>query len=352
MSNGKLGVCIVGAGDMGTKHAERWQKLPEAEVVAVVDIIEERAKRLAQTHQLNRWHTDYRPAVALPAVDVVSVCVPTCDHPEITIFAANQGKHILCEKPIALTLAQADAMIDSARQNGVNLGLGFMRRYSPVLASLRGWLADGNLGRPVMYHATDVREIRPKREMHDANANGGPIIDMGVHLFDGWRYIFNSQPERVFAQSMKIARDRAELGHIDEIAFDTATVTVRFASGDAGTFVVSWGLPPGVTPTGNPDQIFGPKGLVQTFYNMTHQNAQVTKAGGKTEIIADSTQDMYQLEIADFAQSIINNRPPKTTGEDGRLALQVALAALESIQTGQPVSLAASDLSATGYQNL
>jgi predicted dehydrogenase len=333
----KLGVCIVGCGDMGSKHAERWNHLVEAQVVAVVDTEAERAEKLARTSQLDTWYTDYQPAVSLAEVDVVSVCVPTGLHAEISIFAANQGKHILCEKPIALTLLQAEAMIEAARQKRAKLGLGFMRRYSPVMTDLKAWLSAGQLGRPVMYHAVDARGIRPKREMHDVYANGGPIIDMGVHLFDGWRCIFDSRPVEVFAQGVKLAQQRPELGHIEDIAYDTATIVVRYASGDIGSFVVSWGLPPGVTPSERPDQIFGPEGLVQVGFGMSHQEARVTRENGNTEAISISDQDMYQLEIADFARCILEEQPPKTSGEDGKAALRVALAAMESIQTGQPV---------------
>lgn len=336
----RLGVCIVGAGDMGSKHAERWRSLPHAQVVAVVDIIDQRAERLARAHGLDTWHTAYQPAVSLPQVDVVSVCVPTRDHPDISIYAANHGKHVLCEKPIALTLAQAEAMIDAARRNGVKLGLGFMRRYSPVMADLKTWLAQGKLGRPVMYHAADVREIRPKREMHNQQANGGPVIDMGVHLFDGWSFIFDSPPEVVFAQGLTIGQNQPALAHIDKIAYDTAAITVRYASGDVGSFVVCWGLPPQVTPPGAADQMFCPGGLVEVQFGMAHQTAKLTRTGGEVEIISKSDQDMYQLEITGFARAILDNRPVQTPGEAGQAALRVALAAIESIQTGQPVWIA------------
>jgi predicted dehydrogenase len=335
----KLGVCIVGAGDMGTKHAERWRNVPEAEVVAVADIDGTRAEKLAQTHRLKTWYTDFRLAIGLPDVDVVSVCVPTCDHPEITIFAANRGKHVLCEKPIALTLAAVDQMVAAARQNRIKLGLGYMRRYSPITVELRAWLARGELGRPVMYHAVDVREIRPKREMHDARANGGPIIDMGVHLFDGWRFIFDSPPVQVFAQGLKLAQKRQELADIREIAYDTASIVVRYASGDIGSFVVSWGLPPGVTPPGRPDHILGPHGLAEVTYGITYQEVRVTRSGADAEVLAGSGRDMYQLEIDDFARAILDDRPLTTTAEDGRISLGVALAALKSIQSGRAVSL-------------
>lgn len=331
-----LGICIVGAGDMGTKHAFCWQNAG-ARIAAVVDVDEARAEKLARVFELDTWYTNYQPAVSLPEVNVVSVCVPTCSHAEIAVYAASQGKHILCEKPIALTTAQADTMINAARQNNVRLGVGFMRRYSPVLARLKAWLSQQE-NRPVMYHATDIREMRPKREMHDANANGGPVLDMGVHLYDMWAYLFDSRPVEVLAQGLKIARSRPELAHINAIAYDTAAVTVRYESGDIGSFVVCWGLPPQAAATERPDQIVGPGGLVHASFQMTHQQATL-ETGDTIVTIAQSNQNMYQLEIDDFAECIRNNHPPQATGEDGKAALQVATAAIESMQTNRPVLL-------------
>jgi predicted dehydrogenase len=337
--NGLLGVCVVGCGDMGTRHAACWDNVAEARVVAVVDVREDRAEKLARAHGLDTWHTDYRAAVPLEDVDVVSVCVPTCLHPEVAIFSADHSRHVLSEKPIALTLEQADGMIEAAERNGVKLGVGFMRRHSPVLHALRDWLAAGNLGRPVMYHAADVRQVRPKREMHDVKANGGPVIDMGVHVFDLWRFIFDSEPVEVFAQGLEMASERRELDHIEQVAYDTASVLVRYASRDMGTFFVSWGLPPGVNPTSAPDQILGPKGYVQVTYGTADQSAQVMVEGGEWEPVAASEQNMYEREIASFARAILEDEPFLASGEDGKAALRVALAALESIDTGQAVSL-------------
>lgn len=339
MKNAKLGVCVVGCGAMGTVHGECWRQVPEAQIVAVVDIEQDRAEKMARAHNLGTWYADYRAAVILDEVDVVSVCIPTSFHSDAAVLAASYGKHVISEKPIALTLRDADAMIDAARQNGVKLGVGFMRRHSPVLPELRKWLAEGQLGRPVMYHASDVRQIRPKLEMHDAHMNGGPVIDMGVHLFDLWTYIFDSEPVAVFAQGIKLAEHRPEIAHIQEIAYDTATILVRYASGDIGTFVVSWGLPPGVTPSPVPDQILGPEGAAQAMYAGSSQQVQVMREGRGWETLFTSDQNMYQLEIARFARCILEDRPFPATGEDGKAALRVALAALDSIKTGQPVFL-------------
>jgi myo-inositol 2-dehydrogenase/D-chiro-inositol 1-dehydrogenase len=190
-----------------------------------------------------------------------------------------------------------------------------------------------------MYQATDAREIRPKREMHDVQANGGPIVDMGVHLFDQWRYLFDSEAVTVFAHGLKLAQHRPQLAHIHDIAYDTATIQVRHASGDVGTFVVCWGLPPAVNPEGLPDRIMGPKGLAQTFYGMAHQQVDVMREGGAWETVATSRKDMYQVEIARFAEWVLEDRPFPATGAEGLAALRVALAALESVETGRAASL-------------
>jgi predicted dehydrogenase len=189
----------------------------------------------------------------------------------------------------------------------------------------------------VLYNASDVRELRPKREMHDARINGGPVIDMAVHLIDLWITIFDSQPVSVYAQGMKIAQHRPEISHVAEVAVDTATVVVKYASGDVGTFVVTWGLPPRVVPPGRPDQIYGPNGLGEAYYGGNQQEIRLMQEGGAWNTLSISHEDMYDNEIAAFARWVLRDEPFPTQGQDGKLALQVALAAIESIHTGQAV---------------
>jgi predicted dehydrogenase len=230
-------------------------------------------------------------------------------------------------------------MIAAAHDNQVKLGLGFMRRHSSVVADLKARLQAGELGRPVLYHASDVRELRPKREMHDANANGGPVIDMAVHLIDLWNMVFDSHPVSVSAQGLKIGQDRPEINHIRNVAVDTATIVVKYASGDIGTFVVSWGLPLKVNPTQHHDQIFAPNGLAEMYYAASQQELRLMSENGVWHTLSISHQDMYQTQIRSFADWILKDEPFPATGTEGKLALQVALAALESIRTGQTIFL-------------
>ena len=351
-----LGVCIVGCGFMGSKHAESWALVPDARIVAVVDLLEDRAQRLADLYGLDRIYRDYREAIALPEVDVVSVCIPTYLHADATIYAAEHGKQVLSEKPIALHIDQAEAMIAAAQKNNVRLGVGFMRRHSPVIRDLRDYLASGKLGRPVMANASDIRQIRPKIEMHDAYANGGPVIDMVVHQIDEWAFIFDAEPVSVFAQGFKLASGRPELeSRVKELAHDTATVVVKYASGDVGTFVVTWGLPYGVNPPGIPEQIYGPKGLAEVSFGTAHQHFWVMETDQKVSpdhqemrvkvdenewlVVSTSEENMYHREIANFAHCLLNDEPLPVTGADGLRALKTARAALESVQTGKVVAI-------------
>jgi predicted dehydrogenase len=333
-----IGVCIVGCGFMGQTHAKSWTAVPEAQVVAVADLIPERGQALARQFECEHF-LDYTEAISRPDVNVVSVCVPTNYHAEVTITAAQLGLHVLCEKPIALTMDQAEDMIVAARENQVKFGLGFMRRHSSVVTDLKARLASGELGRPVLYNASDVRELRPKRVMHDAKVNGGPVIDMAVHLIDLWNTIFDSPPVSVTAQGLTIGRDRPEIAQIMDKAIDTATIIVKYASGDIGSFVVSWGLPLKVNPNQHHDQIYAPNGLAELYYAANQQELRLMRENGVWQTLSISHQDMYQAQVRAFADWVLKDEPFPATGSTGKLALQVALAAIKSINTGQTIPL-------------
>lgn len=339
MTEKSLRVCIVGCGFMGNIHADCWAQVPEAQVVAVVDIIEERAHQLAGKFGLERYYTDYREAIDLPQVNVVSVCIPTYLHADASIFAMQRGKHVLTEKPIALDLAQADAMIAVARESKAQFSVGLMRNHSPVMRKLKSWLEGGRLAHPVIYWASDVREIRPKREMHDQQANGGPVIDMAVHLYATWQELFDSSAREVYAQGFTFADERPELAHIAHKAVDSASISVRFESGDVGNFLVSWGVPPGVVPPPMPEVILTASGVLNVTFTTSRQQATLQREGGDWETIAASEENMYLREIRDFTEAVLRDRPPLVTGMQGRAALQVALAALDSIRQGASIRI-------------
>ena len=338
MTNKPLGVCVVGAGALGARHATCWANAEGAQVVSIADVDAERARSLAEALKAEAWSTDYEEMAALSEVDVVSVCTPTYYHPEIAVFAAQHGKHVLSEKPIALSLEAADAMIEAARANGVKLGIGFQRRYSKRSEEMKRLIQDGEIGRPVMFRFTSsapIRTIVGKPAMHDMlRGNGGPVVDQCCHFFDLWRMVFDAEPVRVTARGLTFAAGRPELAHLEQLAPDTAAIIVEHDSGDLGVITITWGLPPGVRG-GHMDDILGPEGAVL----FTRDEITVIREGGEKREITIPPEDTKAKQVRHFVQCILEDEAPNATGENGRIALQVSLAALESIGTGQPVSL-------------
>ena len=110
-----MGICVVGAGAMGTRHARLWKTVENVRLVAVADTNGERAEKLAKELDFDRWSTDFRSVVPRRDVDIVSVCTPAFHHPDVTVFAAGRGKHVLCEKPISLTIEDADRISKQPR---------------------------------------------------------------------------------------------------------------------------------------------------------------------------------------------------------------------------------------------
>jgi len=329
-----LGIAVIGAGDMGTSHTIGWSTLENARLVAVADLIEERARGLKEKYGFETWTRDYREAIDRGDVGVVSVCTPACYHPEVTVFAAERGKHVLCEKPIALTLEAADEMIEACKRNRVFLEIGFQRRYMESSMRLAELLQGGAIGRPVMFTDHSGAEIRPKRAMHDMReGNGGPIIDTCCHIFDLWRLIFDAEPIRVTARGFTFAKGRPELSHIRKLAPDTGALIVEHSSGDLGVMTITWGLPPGLNIRSYTD-ILGPKGVIFPGFNQI-----LIRREGEEEKIDLVPMDAKAAQVHYFAKVVSGEAELKVKGENGRIALRVSLAALKSMEKGEPVKI-------------
>jgi len=330
-----LGICVLGAGDMGNAHLTAWAKVPAVRLVAVADVDESRAQAAGEKHSVAGWFTDIREAIAQDGIDVVSVCLPTCFHREATEAALRAGKDVLCEKPIALSVADAQAMIACRDETGRKLGIAFCKRHLGQLAKLRELLAEGALGRPVMYRMTGGMEIRFKPWIMARDGGGGPIIDLCCHYFDQWRWVFDAEPVRVMAMGMTFAQGAAELPGVD-VQTDTATLCVEYSSGDVGVISLSWGLPRGTSAPG-PEQVLGPLGVVAIE---GFRNLKLTRKGGEERTFGDFDADLYGLQACAFAQAVREDRPPTTGAEDGLSALKVSLAVLESIEARRAVEIA------------
>ncbi len=332
---------LIGCGRVAPRHAESVDALPDARLVAVADVRESRAAHFAQ-HYGAEMLTDYRALLARPDVDVVSICTPSGLHAQMAIDALQAGKHVIVEKPIALSLADADRMIAAAAATGRKLCVVLQNRYNPPMQDLRRIVDEGRLGRLLLGNAT-VRWYRPQEyyedEWHGTWAmDGGALMNQSIHHIDALQW-FMGRLESVFAFTGTLAH-RME-------AEDTGVAVIRFAGGALGSVEGST-----ITYPENIEgsvAVFGELGSAKIGGTALNRKV-VWKVAGELEREREVlTRDQvdppsiygtsHQKVIADMIEAIRDDRAPKTHGAEARKSLALVLAIYESARTGQPVTI-------------
>lgn len=336
MTEKTYGIAVVGAGNMGQRHMTNASQIPGFEIRAVADVDADQAEEQAKAVGAPMWTTEYQEVVSRPEIDVVFVCVPASFHAQVCVAAAESGKHVFCEKPLALDLEDGRRMLAAVKKAGVTLALNFQQRLRKVAHELRRMFAEGQLARPAYLVQQGFCEVRPKLAMNDRNRNGGPLVDVLCHWADLWRFLFQSDPVRVFARGTIFARGKPRVEPIRELAVDTAIVTVEFASGDIGCYQVSWGLPEGITGGGR-TVLLTPDAWSE--FDVFDSEVTIQRGEGRTETLKNLKSDPLLEQMKHLANALRSGTPPNTGGEDGLVALKVSLAALKSIETGEVVSL-------------
>ncbi len=329
----KYGVAIIGCGDMGKNHAAAWAERTDSKILAVFDPDKGRGEETAAKYGA-KYCMDYQTAITAKGVSVVSVCTPVFLHKEISCFAAGAGRHVLCEKPIALTEKDADAMIAAAKKNKVKLAVSYQYRGFPHYRRLRELVMSGEFGGPVFYNFTDIREVRPKLAMHAKSMNGGPVVDMAGHWFDLMRFFTGSEPKRVFASGHIFAKGKSRTAGVSDLAVDSAVIQVAMANGHVLNGFVNWGMPEGFQPL-QEERFAGPSMTAWTESG----KVLVRRTESTTIFDAKPNPGGPAVRIADLLESIEAERKPEVAGEDGKAALRVSVAALKSIETGKAVEL-------------
>lgn len=342
-----LRVAVIGCGDMGTKHAAAWGERKDAKVVALCDHQLDRAERLAKRYNAEVHH-HWRDAVLQEAVDVVSVCVPACDHRDVSVAAATAGRHVLCEKAMALTVGQSDEMLVAAKSNNVRLLVCHQYRSLSRFRTMKRLIDEGLLGSPLFIRFTEMREVRPKLAMHRLSKNGGPLHDMTGHLFDLARYLTGSEAESVSAVGYVFGRGKERLGAITDFGIDTAELQVRFVGGHCLSIGLNWGLPEN-TPGHSHELVHGPMGMVYSadtarpdrFLGDVSETVSVVvkDSRGTIEIECERDDDGPHACIAELVDAIENGTRSQFDGHEGRAALRLIIASLEAIETGEIVNL-------------
>ena len=333
---------IIGCGVIAPWHARGIANTPEAELVAVCDVIEEKAKKLSDDFGGPAVYTDHIKMLAEAGVDAVSVCVPSGLHGQITIDAAKAGKHVMCEKPIEITLPKIDAMIKACRDANVKLGVIFQRRTSPMWQKVKKAVDDGMLGKMVLGDA--YLKYYRSQEYYDSGDwrgtweldGGGALMNQGVHCIDLQRWIMGPI-DTVYAQADHLVRDI-------EVE-DTCCAVLKFKSGAFGVLQGTTS----VVDMNHKLEFHGDKGTIcvdgetitkwkvpgQEGEPLETKDSVGSAASDPTAISADG----HQLQIQDLARAIIEGRDPMVGGDEARKAVEVILAIYESARTGQPVRI-------------
>ncbi len=328
-----IGFALIGAGFIGPVHAGNIAAHPRARLRAVVDLNAEAAATLAARHGAAVATLD--AVLADPAIDAVVICTPAHTHADIVIRAARAGKAIFCEKPIDLDLGKVAACEAVLEQTGVPFCIGFNRRFDPSHAALRAAVAAGEIGAPEMLIVTSRDpEISPPDYV--AQMPYGIFYDTMIHDFDMARWIMGEEPVQVFARATALM-DATANPHRDP---DTAMVVMTMRSGALvhinSSFRAIYGYDQRI-------EAFGAGGMLisRNHARTTLERYGVDRVSRATPpyFFIDRYREAYAAELDSFVTALETGARPAIGAADGRRALVIAYAAVESARSGRVVEM-------------
>jgi myo-inositol 2-dehydrogenase/D-chiro-inositol 1-dehydrogenase len=341
----KVKVGLLGSQFISTIHAESLKNCAEAEIIAVASPSPGNAEKFAAQFQIPHHYTDYHELLARDDIDMVVIGIPNHLHCEAVIAAAERGKHIVIEKPLCLSLDEADRMLEAARKASVKLMYAEELCFAPKYVRLKQLLDSGALGKPTLLKQSEKHDGPHADHFWDVERSGGGVaMDMGCHAIEFFRWMLN-RPKilSVYAQMNTQVHADKTLGD------DNALLILEFEDGIVAIAEESW------TKLGGMDdraEVHGSKGVA--YADLLHGNSietysavgydyAVEKAGGTQgwsfTIYDEAYNYGFPQEMAHFVDCVQNDKTPLVTGEDGRKVLEVLFAAYESARTGRKVQL-------------
>jgi predicted dehydrogenase len=334
-----LGVCVIGAGRAGMIHARNFSfgRVPGSALLAIADPSETAREAAQRELRPERIHNDYRQALADPAVDAVVVATPSEQHCSIVVAAARAGKHILCEKPMAMNAHECDEMLTAVDQAGVKLQIGFMRRFDAGFLAARQRIDAGEIGRVVLVKSLTFGPSVPKPWMYDIRQSNGPLSEVNSHDIDTLRWFCGSEFEEVYAIAGNYRSPDARHSHPD--FYDNVVLSARMKNGTQGSICGAQGVRYGYDAR---CEILGESGLISVGSLAAAAVTTHSAAGSTTPIVRSWTDlflDAYRAEDEDFIHCVREDRPPRAGGIDGKAAVEVVNAGNRSIRERRPVRL-------------
>jgi len=336
-------LALVGAGRAGMVHAANaagW--LVSAELTCVVDADEAARQKAAAALDVPAFPS-LDSALAGADFEGVVITTPTFTHAELAVLAAGAGKHIFCEKPMALTVEECDQMASAASAAGVVFQMGFVRRFQPEFVAAKRRVEQGSIGRPMVVKSLTRGPGLPPVWAHDIRRSNGMLAEVNSHDFDCARWLAGSDIERVYAETANFKG--AERGVEAPDFYDNAVVTLRFESGAIGTID---GTCPADYGYDARVEILGTEGMIVVGDNRAIATLEVRERGkGELPTWASWAQRFeagYREELRAFVEVARSGEPPAVGAADGRAAVAAVRAANRSWLIGQPVPVSGETL--------
>ena len=332
----KLGIGVLGVGEMGKRHAENVRHLvPGAELVAVADVAGARAKQIAKELEVAKSFGSLEAMLECKEVQAVLIATPDKFHAQGVLEAAKAGKDILCEKPIALTLVDAYAALDAVGKAGVQLQIGFMRRYDPGYAAAMKRIEAGEIGTPLIFKSVGRDKDEPPLAAYQSGLNGMIFYNSTIHDFDLARWLMRDEVAEV--HSYTTVAIRPEVAQYGDVV--AGSVNLQYRNGGIGNIE---SYVQAVYAYDVRTEILGSTGAI--FVGSLEKTPAVfLNANGGTRTLEDHFltrfADAYLAEVRDFVQNVLEDKPVRVTGEDGLQALATAVAAETSHKQKRPVKV-------------
>jgi len=334
--------CVIGAGRAGLVHARNLiERIPNAELAALCDTAPLTLRQVGSQFGVSSLFADYTEAVASSDVDAVVIATPAFVHRDVACAAAEHGKHVFLEKPMAVTVEQCEEINAAVADAGVRLQLGFMRRFDDGFLEAKNLLDSGEMGRIMVIKSTGRGPGLPPAWIYDITKSNGVLAEVNSHDIDSIRWMVSSDICRVYAEAgnFKCLDVRGEYPDF----YDNIVVNVRFSDGTIG---VVDGTCPCHYGYDARMEILCENGVV--FVGSIEQRGvtKVTVEGRVTGQTVKSWRglfkDAYVAELEHFVECVLKDREPRVTGLDGLRAVEAVVAVNRSLQSRGPVEIPAS----------
>ena len=321
---------VIGAGRIGRIHARNLKfQIPGVKIIAIADVVIESAKKLSDELEIPVYEEDYHRLLKNDDIQAVIICSSTDTHAQIIMEAAEAGKDIFCEKPIALEMEKIDRALAVVGKAGVKLQVGFNRRFDPSFKKAKELVEAGKIGTP---HLLRISSRDPQPPPLDyIRVSGGLFLDMMIHDFDMARYLLKEEVTEMMATGHCLID--SSIGKCGDI--DTAVVLLKFQSGALGTIDNSRQAVYGYDQR---IEVFGSEGSVvvenKTPTEVTLHSAESIQSDKPLHFFLERYQEAYLAEMDHFVTCILEDKEPCVGGMDGKISVAMGYAALESLNRG------------------